>query len=67
MDYGKFNNNLSFLHKVSGADHPADLITKYTDRAVLVMALGKMGMTLLDGRSAAAPAAMGTSSNANAA
>jgi hypothetical protein len=43
------------------------LLTKYTDNAVLVMALGKMGMNLLEGRSAVAPAAMGRSANANAA
>ena len=62
----KFYNKLAFLHKVLGAENPADLLTKYTDRAVLVMASGKMGMKLLDGRSAVAPAAMGTSANANA-
>ena len=63
----KFNNSIAFLHKVLGAENPADLLTKYTDMAVLIMALSKMGMTLLDGRSAVAPAAMGTSANANAA
>ena len=64
-DQEKFNNQLAFLHKVLGAEKPADLLTKYTDKAVLTMALGKMGMRLMDGRSAAAPAAMGTSANAN--
>ena len=62
----KFNNKLAFLHKVLGAENPADLLTKYTDKAVLTMALGKMGMRHMDGRSAVAPAAMGTSANANA-
>ena len=40
----KLNNHLAFLHKVLGAENPADLLTKYTDKAVLAMALGKMGM-----------------------
>ena len=60
----KFYNKLAFLHKVLGAENPADLLTKYTDKAILVMAFAKMGMRLLDGRSAVAPAAMGTSANA---
>ena len=62
----KFNNKLAFLHKVLGAENPADLLTKYTDKAVLTMALEKMGMRHMDGRSAVAPAAKGTSANANA-
>ena len=62
----KFNNQLAFLHEVLGAKNPADLLTKYTDKAALTMALGNMGLRLMDGRSAVAPAAMGTSANANA-
>ena len=62
----KLNNKLAFLLKILGAEAPADLLTKYTDKAVLTMALGKMGMQILDGRSAVAPGAMGTSANANA-
>ena len=62
----KFNNQLAFLHKLLGAKNPADLVTKYTEKAILTMALGKIGMQILDGRSAVAPAAMGTSVNASA-
>ena len=57
----KFNNKLAFLHKVLGSENPADLLTKYTDRSVLDMALKKAGLAFMDGRSAVAPAAMGTS------
>ena len=62
----KFNNKLTFLHKVLGAENPTDLLTKYTNNAMLTMAIGKMGMRLMDGRSAIVPAALGTSANANA-
>ena len=62
----KLNHKLAFLHKVLGAENPADLLTKYTDKALLTMALGKMGMRLMDDRSVVAPAAMGASANANA-
>ena len=58
---------MAFLHKVLSAESPADLLTKYTDKAVLVVALSNLGMKLFKGRSAEAPAAMGTSANANAA
>ena len=63
----KFNKKLAFLMKVLGAENRAELLTKYTDKAMLLMALGKMGVQILYGRSAEAPAAMGTSANANAA
>ena len=59
----KFNSKLSYLHKVIGTDNPADIFTKYTDRAILNMALAKMNMHFIDGRSDVAPAAMGTSQN----
>ena len=61
----KFNNQLAFPHKILGAVNLSNLLTKYTDKAIVAMALRKMGMRLLDGRSAVAPAAMGTSANAN--
>ena len=62
----KFNNEHAFLHKVLGTDNPADLLTKYTDRASLLKALKTMGLHLAAGRSAVAPAAMGTTENATA-
>ena len=40
----KSNNKLARLHKVLGAENPADLFTEYTDKAVLAVALSKMGM-----------------------
>ena len=59
----KFNSKLAYLHKVLGTENPADIFTKYTDRAILNMALGKMNMHYVDGRSDVAPAAMGTTAN----
>ena len=67
MGSGNISNQLAFLRKALGAEKPADLLTAYTEKAVLVMALGKIRKKLLDGRSAVAPAAMGKSANANAA
>ena len=55
-----FNDKKAFLHEVLGAENPADLLTKYTDRNVLDMALKTAGLAFMDGRSAVAPAAMGT-------
>ena len=56
----KFNNKQAFLHKVLGTENPADLLTKYTDRSTLMKALSAMGLHNEEGRSAVAPAAMGT-------
>ena len=53
------------LRKVAGEQNPADLLTKYTDRKVIDMALEKMNLKFLDGRSAVAPAAMGTSAQSS--
>ena len=60
----KFNSTLAFLHNVLGTEHPADIFT-YTDRSILNMAMGKMNMHLMSGRSEVAPAAMSTSANAD--
>ena len=59
----KLNSKLAYLHKVLGTENPADIFTKYTDRAILNVALGKMSMHYVDGRSDVAPAAMGTTAN----
>ena len=55
----KLNSKAATIGKVLGADHPADLLTKYKDRAVLVNALNDMGTIFMDGRPDCAPAAMG--------
>ena len=41
------------------------MFTKYTDRSILNMAMGKMNMHFMNGRSEVAPAAMGTPTNAD--
>ena len=50
-----------FLHKVLGTENPADVLTKYVDRATMNAALERMGMKTLTGRPKCAPAAMGVS------
>ena len=47
------------LHKVLGADNPADIMTKYTDRAILENMLGLMNLRQMSGRAECAPAAAG--------
>ena len=47
------------LVKVLGADNPADIMTKYTDRPILEKMLLKMNMHCLPGRAACAPQAAG--------
>ena len=62
----KFNSEQAFLHEVAGSENPANLLTKYTDRNVLNRASKKMGLKCMDGRSAVAPAAIGTTSKTTA-
>ena len=45
------------LHKVRGGSNPADIVTKYIERATLEKMLGLMNLVHLDGRAACAPAA----------
>ena len=47
------------LLKVLGTDNPADVLTKYVNRQAMEKALNAMGMCVLSGRPACAPAAMG--------
>ena len=47
------------LLKVLGTDNPADVLTKYVNRQAMVKALATMGLHVLSGRPACAPAAMG--------
>ena len=45
------------LHKVPGADNPADMMTKYVDRAILEKMTKRIGMVAMEGRARSAPAA----------
>ena len=56
----KFNSKLAFLHNVLGADNPADVLAKHTDKAILQKDLKTMNLLVMSGRSTVAPAAMGT-------
>ena len=47
------------LHKVLGTENAADVLTKYVNRQTMEKALTTMGMHVLSGRPACAPAAMG--------
>ena len=47
------------LHKVLGTENPADIMTKYTDRATLEKMLGLVNMKAMAGRAECAPANMG--------
>ena len=58
----KFNSGQAKLHKVLGAENPADILTKHVDRSLLNKMLDKVGMKFLDGRSAIAPETMGINS-----
>ena len=61
----KFNSKCVCLRMVLGTENPADMFTKYTERSIINMAMGKMNMQFIDGRSDVVPAAMGTSANAD--
>ena len=41
----------AYLHKALGTENPADIFTKWTDRSILNMAMGKMNTHFVDGRS----------------
>ena len=45
--------------KVLGAENPADVFTKYVDRATMEKAMKRINMFAQDGRPACAPATMG--------
>ena len=49
------------IHKVDGQINPADILTKYLDRATMEKHLKTLGMKQMSGRPACAPAAMGVS------
>ena len=44
------------LLKILGAENPADMMTKYVERAILEQMIGIAGMTKLSGRAKCAPA-----------
>ena len=45
------------LHRVPGADSPADMMTKYVGRAILEKMTKRIGMVAMEGRARSAPAA----------
>ena len=47
------------LVKVLGTDNPADVLTKYVNRATMEKALAEIGLEVRKGRPACAPVAMG--------
>ena len=47
------------LLKVLGSENPADVMTKYVDRATMEKSLKTMNCEFRDGRAKAAPATMG--------
>ena len=55
----KVRSKAILLSKVLGTENCADALTKYVDKATMTMALSKLGMQMLEGRAACAPAAMG--------
>ena len=55
----KFTSKAASIDKVLGTENPADILTKHVDGPALKVALQKMGMVALDGRSGVAPQAMG--------
>ena len=55
----KFTSKAASIDKVLGTENPADILTKHVDGPALKVALQKMGMTVLEGRSGVAPQTMG--------
>ena len=55
----KVRNGAVSLHKVLGSENPADIMTKYTDKAILEKMLGLVNMKAMSDRAACAPANMG--------
>ena len=47
------------LVKILGTENPADVLTKYVDRASMLKAMATLGIIIMTGRPACAPAAMG--------
>ena len=54
----KVRNGALTLHKVPGVDNPADIMTKYVERAILEKMLALMNLVQMEGRAACAPAAV---------
>mgnify|MGYP000920810668 CR=1 FL=1 len=55
----KFTSKAASIDKVLGTENPADILTKHVDGPALKVALQKMGMIQMTGRSAVAPQATG--------
>ena len=54
----KVRNGAVTLHKVAGVSNPADIMTKYVERAILEKMLALMNLVPLEGRAACSPAAV---------
>ena len=55
----KIRNGVVDLQKVLGSQNPADAFTKHVDKATLHMAMGKIGMRMMEGRAKCAPDTLG--------
>ena len=55
----KFTSKAASVDKVLGTEKPADILTKYVERASLTAALAKLGVLSAQGKSASALEAMG--------
>ena len=51
------------LIKILGTENPADILTKYVDKASMEKALMKLNLVFKEGRSPMAPAIMGAAAN----
>ena len=51
----KVRDQVVDLVNVQGSDNPADWLTKHVDRATFTKMLKLMGMSIIEGRSGAAP------------
>ena len=47
------------LVKILGTENPADVLTKYVDRASMLKAMTTLGIVIMSGRPSCAPVAMG--------
>ena len=55
----KFTSKAAAIDKVLGTENPADILTKYVERAGLTAALAKLGVKSAEGKSNSALEAMG--------
>ena len=51
----RLRKNDFFLTKIPGSEHPADMLTKYVDKALMQKHMSKLGLHLEEGRADSAP------------